>query len=337
MKNFPPQEKDAAVPAGVALEEKKPPQAKAPPGWQVYRSPKCGYSVWLPGLPTATSVPTKGTVTIPEQTKADPKGMIHQIGNGLKLDGEVKLDAPRIVYQVEFQAGKTYQIDMKGRDSKKLDPYLTLLDAEGNILAEDDDSGGDLNARIFHEARETTIYQVVASSFVKGTGPFSLDIAEVVLTAEQKSAASKLKQKSTTMDQVQLDDPASGLHFMVICADPKKVFPDADLALDAARDGAIKGGRLHAAQRDPDQARQLPRSGHSHEQPPRQGICDAPLSCTWLEICYINWSWPGRKPRSSAPRQKHFSARFASNATFDGGLAERIHAAVSLPLPNGSV
>jgi len=52
------------------------------------------------------------------------------------------------VYPVKLAAGKNYVIDMVSPDQKTLDPYLVLTDGTGKSLAEDDDSGGGLNARI---------------------------------------------------------------------------------------------------------------------------------------------------------------------------------------------
>ena len=51
-------------------------------------------------------------------------------------------------YKIKLQKGKTYQIDMISLDGKQFDTFLRLEDAKGKQVAEDDDSGGDLNARI---------------------------------------------------------------------------------------------------------------------------------------------------------------------------------------------
>src|SRR5579862_6480339 len=73
---------------------------------------------------------------------------VYEVGkDGLKITGELgKVWA--ITYKVKLEASKTYVIDMISPDQKVLDPFLRLLDAKGKQLAEDDDGGEGLNARI---------------------------------------------------------------------------------------------------------------------------------------------------------------------------------------------
>src|SRR5689334_16918165 len=50
---------------------------------------------------------------------------------------------------VELKAGRSYQVDLMKKDNKQqFDPYLRIEDSAGKQLAQDDDSGGNLNARI---------------------------------------------------------------------------------------------------------------------------------------------------------------------------------------------
>ncbi|MBI3823532.1 MAG: PPC domain-containing protein [Planctomycetes bacterium] len=85
------------------------------------------------------------------------------------------------VLTVKFEAGKTYRIDHRSDD---FDAFLFLEDPLGNVLAQDDDSGGGFNARIIHKAAATGNYRIIATSLkAKETGKFSL---EVVPEAEKK-------------------------------------------------------------------------------------------------------------------------------------------------------
>ena len=74
-------------------------------------------------------------------------------------------------------AGKTYQIDMT-KANGGLDPYLRLEDSAGKNVAQDDDSGGNLNARIMFNCTQTGEYRIVATTFVGGTGNFTLQVSE---------------------------------------------------------------------------------------------------------------------------------------------------------------
>src|SRR5262249_42070414 len=74
------------------------------------------------------------------------------------------------VFEVHFEAGKNYQIDL----NSQWDNYLRLEDENLNQLAEDDDSGGFPNARIVFRAQREGVYRVIATSFGGATGPFTL-------------------------------------------------------------------------------------------------------------------------------------------------------------------
>jgi serine/threonine-protein kinase len=105
-------------------------------------------------------------------------GPIHEVGPGLKLRGQLDGPTPALVYQVKLAAGKTYVIDMVSPNPKALDPYLVLTDDAGKKLAEDDDSGGGLNARIIFRVPQDGTYRIRATSFNGGRGDFTLSVRE---------------------------------------------------------------------------------------------------------------------------------------------------------------
>jgi serine protease Do len=78
-------------------------------------------------------------------------------------------------YTAKLAKGKTYQIDMM---SKQIDSYLRLEDSNGKQLAQDDDSGDSLDARIIFTAPDDGVYRIIATTFVGGTGPFTLLVKE---------------------------------------------------------------------------------------------------------------------------------------------------------------
>jgi hypothetical protein len=120
----------------------------------------------------------KGTGAFLLQVK---EAVVHQlVGGNLTLKGNLgKAKKPVFAYNVKFEAGKTYVIDMISPDQKALDPYLTLLDPAGKTLAEDDDGGDGLNARITFRAPAAGIYRIVCTSFERsGAGPYVLMVRE---------------------------------------------------------------------------------------------------------------------------------------------------------------
>lgn len=77
------------------------------------------------------------------------------------------------VHVVHMTAGKVYTIDMI---SSEFDSYLRLEDAKGAQLDEDDDSGGNLNARIIFNCMKTGDYRVICTCFAEATGNFTLSV-----------------------------------------------------------------------------------------------------------------------------------------------------------------
>src|SRR5262249_25141782 len=78
-------------------------------------------------------------------------------------------------YKSRLEAGSVYVIDMR---SPKIDSYLVLKGDDGKEVAWDDDSGGDLNARIRYACKTTGEYTVVATTFDGRPGPYHLTITQ---------------------------------------------------------------------------------------------------------------------------------------------------------------
>jgi Ca2+-binding EF-hand superfamily protein len=81
------------------------------------------------------------------------------------------------ILTVRMEAGKTYQIDHK---SRAFDAYLYLEGPDGEVLARDDDGGGNLDSRIVHPATTTGTYRLIATSLNgNATGAFSISVRVV--------------------------------------------------------------------------------------------------------------------------------------------------------------
>ena len=78
------------------------------------------------------------------------------------------------LYSIRMEAGKHYEIDMV---SRQLDSYLYIFDDKNAVVSQDDDSGGDLNSRIFFTPLRTGNFRIMATSFGPGeTGAFNLTV-----------------------------------------------------------------------------------------------------------------------------------------------------------------
>jgi Bacterial pre-peptidase C-terminal domain len=144
----------------------------------VFRAPKTGdYSI------VATSVGEsmgKFTLTvkeliIPSVALKLEKGQATHNGNLAKTDFRFRGQKPHKLYTIEMEAGKTYQIDQL---SRAFDAYLYLEDPDGAIVGEDDDSGGNLNARIIYKAAKAGKYHIVATTYDGRTGAFTLTVRQ---------------------------------------------------------------------------------------------------------------------------------------------------------------
>jgi hypothetical protein len=80
-------------------------------------------------------------------------------------------------YLVKLQAGLLYIIDLV-KGGAGVDPYLYLESPEGKIVAQDDDSGGNLNARIIYSPSIDGEFRIIATTLAKATGDFTLTVRQ---------------------------------------------------------------------------------------------------------------------------------------------------------------
>jgi len=96
-----------------------------------------------------------------------------------KHEGALTAEKRKQAHPVEMKAGRTYVLDL---ESKAFDTLMILEDADGTLLAENDDiSAANLNSRIIFTAQRTATYRVIATAFTLGsTGSYVVRIRELV-------------------------------------------------------------------------------------------------------------------------------------------------------------
>ena len=100
--------------------------------------------------------------------------------------GEINYAYDRDWFAVNLQAGKSYEIDLKGSrtgDGTLYDPYLYgVHDANGDLLAgtTDNNRGEGLNSRVTFTAEEAGVYYVAARADGRGKGTYTLSVTEIV-------------------------------------------------------------------------------------------------------------------------------------------------------------
>lgn len=105
--------------------------------------------------------------------------------DGLKVSGSLKITDPIDVvnrqdngrrcqvFPLRLKAGQKYQIDMT---SNQFDTYLRVENQQGRQLAFDDDSGGNLNARLVFTPPADDVYRLIATQFDQRVGSFELSV-----------------------------------------------------------------------------------------------------------------------------------------------------------------
>jgi serine protease Do len=121
---------------------------------------------------------TVASVRLPAEEKKNDGFELVIPGQILTVDPPDKArNLPCKIHVVRFKKDKAYLIDMV---STEFDSYLRLEDTAGNRLAEDDDSGGNLNARIRFTAPRDDLFLVIATTCGGGAGNYTLSIRSYV-------------------------------------------------------------------------------------------------------------------------------------------------------------
>jgi hypothetical protein len=125
-------------------------------------------NITLPNQPIASV--SKGAVVLElkgDLTAADPREK-RSPGNFFKE------------HRVKLSAGVAYVIEMNSPDSTQLDPFLRLENAQGAVVAFDDNSGGNQNARILYTPKTAGDFRIIATAYgSENTGSYTLTVSEV--------------------------------------------------------------------------------------------------------------------------------------------------------------
>jgi HEAT repeat protein len=110
------------------------------------------------------------------QLRADPGKQTFEV-QGVLTPGDpfdrVRQGSYHVVHTYAMKAGKTYTIDL----ISTWDNFLRLENAQGQQLAQDDDSGGFPNARIVFQAPKDGWYRIIVTSFApRASGNYTLKV-----------------------------------------------------------------------------------------------------------------------------------------------------------------
>jgi hypothetical protein len=92
------------------------------------------------------------------------------------MRGEIVFADGRDLYTFQGRQGQQVRIALDRPGRSQLDPYLELRDPTGRTIAEDDDSGGELNSLIQITLPATGEYTIVAHGLGDTAGPYVLTV-----------------------------------------------------------------------------------------------------------------------------------------------------------------
>ena len=131
---------------------------------------------------------------------------------------------PAKTHVVELKKGKRYRIDMT---SAEIDSSLRLEDEAGKILAQDEDGGGGLNARIDFRPPADGRYRIQATTYAGGVGSYVLTVKEMEIVVKSQPRPPKL------------GGPVPASEKIALSADKKPLARQGRLKSEDARDPVI--------------------------------------------------------------------------------------------------
>ncbi len=143
--------------------------ARAEPG-EPLRSllPQTGLYFLTVSLPDAGSPGGDYSFLLNETSPTQNPGYI-DIAYGESLRGTIDTTTPAVTYRFRGVAGTTVTIQMDNTGGD-LDSYLYLLDGSNQLLYEDNDSGGQGNAKILYTLPADGVYLITATRMGQGQG-----------------------------------------------------------------------------------------------------------------------------------------------------------------------
>ena len=112
---------------------------------------------------------------VPDDFTGTPATSGRVVVGGGSASGSIDAPSDVDMFAVPVTAGQQYTFELRSAAGSGLDdPYLALVDASGNLLASDDDTGVDLESLLTWTATASTTLYLAAMDFDVGTGAYQL-------------------------------------------------------------------------------------------------------------------------------------------------------------------
>ncbi|MCZ7539410.1 MAG: PPC domain-containing protein [Anaerolineae bacterium] len=180
-----------------------------------------GYTLSLAGSGGPVNVSTTTTTTTGPQEVSPGIFLMGDLTLGEAIGGTITSSAYAHIYTVELQAGTNLVVAMFAADQSTLDPYLGFGTEDGEVLAEDDDSGPQVEGGQYDSFLDLTIsqtgtYLILATRAGLETGTTSGDyvliagIPEQTAVVEEPTPEEQLPPGMVYMGAISVDTPMKG-------------------------------------------------------------------------------------------------------------------------------
>lgn len=99
-----------------------------------------------------------------------------RVSVGGSVTGRIETGGDRDWFAISLSAGSSYQFALNAASGSSLDPYVSLRNAGGAILAEDDDSGPGLNSLLSYTPTASGTFYLDAHAYSTSTGGYTLSV-----------------------------------------------------------------------------------------------------------------------------------------------------------------
>jgi len=179
------------------------------------------YTLSLAGSTGPVNVSTTTTTTTGPQEVSPGVFLMGDLTLGEAITGTITSSAYAHVYTVELEAGADLVVAMFAAEGSTLDPYLAFGTEAGDILAEDDDSGPQVDGGQFDSFVELTIpqtgsYLILATRAGLDVGSTSGDyiliagIPEQTTVVEEQTTEEQLPPGMAYMGMISVGTPMKG-------------------------------------------------------------------------------------------------------------------------------
>lgn len=106
-------------------------------------------------------------------------GTTGEVAAGETVQGEIGVPYDQDWFRISLTEGQTYTVDLHGASGGQgtlPDPYLTLLDADGNFVADADETPNSHDAELVYEATASGTFYLVAADYSDRTGTYALSV-----------------------------------------------------------------------------------------------------------------------------------------------------------------